>query len=384
MRQFEDGEGHLICHRAAALHEEVGAEDQALMTDDVDKASDMLAGNRAHRTEVAPQVLMPGCDCGDLTGTIPRRERIKRDDLNVRHGFEDGFQSPRRLEARALDHMEERRDTESTACPYQARHISMVKEEALEAMVPDGSAQTKAVYGARELGEPGIDSGRKVDTGDTRGEMAGVASNRRRYLIVRKSHRQHGGRAVRRHEDGLIDAETVHDREPVREHACLAARVESKIAFVGPEVVVDVEDAQLLAGSEIHDHRVSSARGAKWRTCDMISRRPSSSSGSVRMGVIVVATAYPAPGRTDAVRAALLRAVPFVHAEEGCRLYALREGSDRLVLIEKWESQEALDRHAAAPALARLRSELADLTASDLDIQILTPVPGGTVLQGAL
>jgi quinol monooxygenase YgiN len=102
------------------------------------------------------------------------------------------------------------------------------------------------------------------------------------------------------------------------------------------------------------------------------------------MSVVVVATAFPAPGRTSDVRAAFLRAVPLVHAEDGCTLYALHEGPDRLVLIEKWETREALDRHAAAPALAQLRSDLAEATKGDLDIQVLTAVPGGTDSQGAM
>jgi quinol monooxygenase YgiN len=100
--------------------------------------------------------------------------------------------------------------------------------------------------------------------------------------------------------------------------------------------------------------------------------------------VVVVATVHPAPGRTDEVRAALLRAVPRVHAEDGCELYALHESADRLVLIEKWTSSEVLATHAAAEALADLRGELDGLTTGDLDIQVLAPVVAGTPNQGAL
>lgn len=100
--------------------------------------------------------------------------------------------------------------------------------------------------------------------------------------------------------------------------------------------------------------------------------------------VIVVATAYPAPDRHAAVRAALERAVPRVHEEDGCLLYALHERDDRLVLIEKWSSQEALDVHAAAPALADLRADLAGITSAGLDIQVLVAVPGGTAERGQL
>jgi quinol monooxygenase YgiN len=102
------------------------------------------------------------------------------------------------------------------------------------------------------------------------------------------------------------------------------------------------------------------------------------------MTVVVVATVFPAPGRADDVRAALLRAIPRVHAEEGCEIYALHESDDRLVLVEKWTSSNALATHAAAEALADLRRELAGITTGDLDIQHLTPVPAGASAQGAM
>jgi quinol monooxygenase YgiN len=102
------------------------------------------------------------------------------------------------------------------------------------------------------------------------------------------------------------------------------------------------------------------------------------------MSVVVVATAFPTPGRADDVRTAMLRAVPLVQAEQGCALYALHEKEDRLVLIERWDSADALAAHAVAPALAQLRTELAGVITGDLDIQVLTAVPGGTDAQGSL
>jgi quinol monooxygenase YgiN len=102
------------------------------------------------------------------------------------------------------------------------------------------------------------------------------------------------------------------------------------------------------------------------------------------VSVVVVATAIPGPGRANVVRAAFLRAVPLVHGEEGCTLYALHEGADRFVLIEKWESEAALAAHAAAPALAQLRADLDGATTADIDIQVLTAVPGGTDSLGVL
>ena len=43
------------------------------------------------------------------------------------------------------------------------------------------------------------------------------------------------------------------------------------------------------------------------------------------MSVVVVATIVPLPDQVDAVREAILAAVPQVHGEPGCELYALHE-----------------------------------------------------------
>ena len=45
------------------------------------------------------------------------------------------------------------------------------------------------------------------------------------------------------------------------------------------------------------------------------------------MSVVVVATITPKADQVDAVRDALLAAVPRVHAEPGCELYAVHEGT---------------------------------------------------------
>ena len=52
--------------------------------------------------------------------------------------------------------------------------------------------------------------------------------------------------------------------------------------------------------------------------------------------VIVVATAFPIQEHRAEVVAAFEAAMTKVHSEEpGCELYALHEGDDRLVMIEK-------------------------------------------------
>jgi quinol monooxygenase YgiN len=104
------------------------------------------------------------------------------------------------------------------------------------------------------------------------------------------------------------------------------------------------------------------------------------------MAVIVVATAYPAPEHREEVIAAFEAAIEKVHAEEdGCELYALHEGSDgRLVMIEKYASDEAVAAHRAAAGLAGLRESLNGKMAAPMDVQVLAPHPAGSPAKGAL
>jgi quinol monooxygenase YgiN len=102
------------------------------------------------------------------------------------------------------------------------------------------------------------------------------------------------------------------------------------------------------------------------------------------VSVVVVATIVPQPDQVDAVRDAILAAVPKVHAEPGCELYAVHEGDGRFVMVERWESPEALKVHGRAEALTTLGGQLADKLAAPPDVQRLAPVPAGDPDKGAL
>ena len=105
----------------------------------------------------------------------------------------------------------------------------------------------------------------------------------------------------------------------------------------------------------------------------------------VMSAVIVVATAYPAPEHKAEVIAAFEAAIATVHSEEpGCELYALHEGNDRLVMIEKYASQDAMDQHIKGAGLAGLRAALEGKLGAPLDVQVLTPHPAGSEDKGAL
>jgi quinol monooxygenase YgiN len=102
------------------------------------------------------------------------------------------------------------------------------------------------------------------------------------------------------------------------------------------------------------------------------------------VSVVVVATITPKPDQVDAVREALLAAVPAVHDEPGCELYALHERDGEFVMVERWESPDAMRVHGKAEALATLGARIADKLAAPLDVRRLTAVPAGDPAKGAL
>lgn len=102
------------------------------------------------------------------------------------------------------------------------------------------------------------------------------------------------------------------------------------------------------------------------------------------MTVVVVATIVPLPEHRDEVIAAFTETIAKVHAEEGCELYALHQGRDRLVMVEKWASPEALGTHSKGAALAALNPQLAGKVAGPAEIIVLQAVPAGDPAKGQL
>jgi quinol monooxygenase YgiN len=76
-------------------------------------------------------------------------------------------------------------------------------------------------------------------------------------------------------------------------------------------------------------------------------------------------------------------AITQVHEEPGVELYALHEDRDRLVMIEKYESEQARSEQAKGAALADQRSALEGKLSSALDEQLLLPHPAGNTRKGA-
>ena len=102
------------------------------------------------------------------------------------------------------------------------------------------------------------------------------------------------------------------------------------------------------------------------------------------MSVVLVVTALPVPEHRAEVIAAFERAIVRVHDEPGVELYALLEGTAQLVLIEKYESEQARAAHSKSAALADLLSALKGKLSRDLDAQVLTPHPAGDSQKGSL
>ncbi len=102
------------------------------------------------------------------------------------------------------------------------------------------------------------------------------------------------------------------------------------------------------------------------------------------MSVVVVATILPLPDHRDEVIEAIRSAVGQVHGEDGCELYALHEAPDRLVIVEKWASGEALAVHGKGPALATLGQALAGKVSGAPEVIVLQPAPAGDSAKGTL
>ncbi|AXA97113.1 putative quinol monooxygenase [Microbacterium sp. PM5] len=103
------------------------------------------------------------------------------------------------------------------------------------------------------------------------------------------------------------------------------------------------------------------------------------------MTVVVTAVFQPVEGQRPALIEALSAAMPAVHAEEGCLLYAIHAASDgTVVMIEKWAEPTALAAHAQGDAVKALQAAVTGLVTGPAEVVTMTPVPAGTPSQGAL
>jgi quinol monooxygenase YgiN len=103
------------------------------------------------------------------------------------------------------------------------------------------------------------------------------------------------------------------------------------------------------------------------------------------MSVVVTAVFTPVPGRREDLRTAIEGALPDVHTEDGCLLYALHDAADgTLVLLEKWETKELLDAHSVGEPVKRLRAAIDGLVEGPAAVVTMAPLPAGDPVKGRL
>jgi len=98
--------------------------------------------------------------------------------------------------------------------------------------------------------------------------------------------------------------------------------------------------------------------------------------------VIAIITAK--PGKRDEILRHFRANVPAVRAEKGCIEYGpaidadpapqmqTKVGADTFVVVEKWESMDALKAHAAAPHMAAYAAKVKEMIANRV-IHLLSP-----------
>jgi quinol monooxygenase YgiN len=99
--------------------------------------------------------------------------------------------------------------------------------------------------------------------------------------------------------------------------------------------------------------------------------------------VLAIITAK--PGMREKILEAFRANMPAVHAEDGCVEYVptidaggspTKFGDDTFVVVEKWETADALKAHAASPHMAAYVARVKDMIASRV-IHVLTPADAG-------
>ncbi len=94
--------------------------------------------------------------------------------------------------------------------------------------------------------------------------------------------------------------------------------------------------------------------------------------------VVVTATFVSEAGKRDDLLEALKVAIPEVHEEDGCELYALHEADNgNIVLIEKWASRESLQAHAEGDPVRRLNAAIEPLLKEAPVVVAMSAAPVG-------
>lgn len=95
--------------------------------------------------------------------------------------------------------------------------------------------------------------------------------------------------------------------------------------------------------------------------------------------VRVIARSLARKGREDQLRELLWGMLAPTRVEAGCKLYELYESGSkgRFYFYEIWESQTALDRHAASAHFKHLQQRLGELLQGPFEVNILQKILAG-------
>jgi quinol monooxygenase YgiN len=97
--------------------------------------------------------------------------------------------------------------------------------------------------------------------------------------------------------------------------------------------------------------------------------------------VRVIARSVARRGKENQLRELLRGMLAPTRAESGCQLYELYESDSkgRFYFYETWESQAALDQHAASPHFKHLEQTVGELVQEPFEVNILERILTGAV-----
>ena len=102
--------------------------------------------------------------------------------------------------------------------------------------------------------------------------------------------------------------------------------------------------------------------------------------------VVIVVVLTIKQGEGDRAEEALRDMIGPTHREDGCLRYALHRevgNPERLIIIERWSSYDALSDHYRQPHMKRM-AELSHLLEHPIESYVLQPVPTGDPAKGSL
>ena len=103
--------------------------------------------------------------------------------------------------------------------------------------------------------------------------------------------------------------------------------------------------------------------------------------------VVVIASFIAQPGKEEAAKKFFADLLAETHAEDGCLLYALHQGTEdskRFAFVERWESPELLAKHLASDHIQTALAAVGQYCSEEPDIVYYNAIDGGTKTAGSI